>query len=190
MAWTTPRTWVSGETVSAVLMNTHVRDNLNLLKTEIKDSGFLRAVVRLTSETGAWGCTNAVDTDLATYSVPAGTLETDGEFLLYLGWGSFAANGNGKYVSIYFGATGGQVIYAATVSTYSWFILGAVLRTGAASQVLVGASVISTTMAPNLVQVLTPAETLANAVVIKLKGQGSVTNDVVQKGYILMHGRV
>ena len=28
MAWTTPRTWVSGETVTAALMNAHVRDNL------------------------------------------------------------------------------------------------------------------------------------------------------------------
>jgi hypothetical protein len=31
MAWTTPRTWVSGETVSATLMNEQVRDNENLL---------------------------------------------------------------------------------------------------------------------------------------------------------------
>lgn len=29
MAWTTPRTWVAGETVTASLMNTHVRDNLS-----------------------------------------------------------------------------------------------------------------------------------------------------------------
>ena len=28
MAWTTPRTWVSGELVTASMMNTHVRDNL------------------------------------------------------------------------------------------------------------------------------------------------------------------
>ncbi len=27
MAWTTPRTWVTGETVTAALMNTHIRDN-------------------------------------------------------------------------------------------------------------------------------------------------------------------
>ena len=29
MAWTTPRTWTTGETVTAAIMNTHVRDNLN-----------------------------------------------------------------------------------------------------------------------------------------------------------------
>ena len=30
MAWTDPRTWVTGEVVTASLMNTHVRDNLNM----------------------------------------------------------------------------------------------------------------------------------------------------------------
>jgi hypothetical protein len=29
MAWSTPRTWVAGETLTASNMNTHLRDNLN-----------------------------------------------------------------------------------------------------------------------------------------------------------------
>lgn len=29
MSWTTPRTWVAGETVTAAMLNTHLRDNLN-----------------------------------------------------------------------------------------------------------------------------------------------------------------
>jgi len=29
MAWTTPRTWSTGEVVTASIMNTHIRDNLN-----------------------------------------------------------------------------------------------------------------------------------------------------------------
>jgi|SRR5690348_8448631 len=29
--WTTPRTWVAGELVTAAMLNTHVRDNLNAL---------------------------------------------------------------------------------------------------------------------------------------------------------------
>lgn len=32
MAWTTPRTWVASELVTATLLNTHLRDNLNALK--------------------------------------------------------------------------------------------------------------------------------------------------------------
>lgn len=31
MVWTSPRTWVSGETVTAALLNTHLRDNLKAL---------------------------------------------------------------------------------------------------------------------------------------------------------------
>jgi hypothetical protein len=34
MAWTTPRTWVSGELVTAAMMNAHVRDNMNALGEE------------------------------------------------------------------------------------------------------------------------------------------------------------
>lgn len=31
MAWTAPRTWVTGEVVTAALLNTHIRDNMNVL---------------------------------------------------------------------------------------------------------------------------------------------------------------
>jgi hypothetical protein len=31
MAWTTPRTWVTAETVTASILNSHVRDNLDFL---------------------------------------------------------------------------------------------------------------------------------------------------------------
>lgn len=33
MPWTPPRTWTPGETVTAAMMNSHVRDNLNALAT-------------------------------------------------------------------------------------------------------------------------------------------------------------
>jgi hypothetical protein len=32
MAWTAVRTWVAGETVTAALLNTHIRDNIDYLK--------------------------------------------------------------------------------------------------------------------------------------------------------------
>ena len=33
MAWTTPRTWVTGETITTIIMNQHIRDNLITLLT-------------------------------------------------------------------------------------------------------------------------------------------------------------
>jgi hypothetical protein len=44
MAWTTPRTWVAGELVTETVLNTDLRDNLNLLKTSISDAGKLNAL--------------------------------------------------------------------------------------------------------------------------------------------------
>ena len=39
MAWTAPRTWVTGEVVTASVMNVHVRDNLLALSTHFHDTG-------------------------------------------------------------------------------------------------------------------------------------------------------
>ena len=40
-AWETPRTWSSGELVTASLMNSQLKANLDVLKTAINDSGQL-----------------------------------------------------------------------------------------------------------------------------------------------------
>ena len=47
MAWIQPRTWSPGETVTAAMMNAHIRDNLNILKTSIDDEGGILAARRL-----------------------------------------------------------------------------------------------------------------------------------------------
>lgn len=41
MAWTSPRTWIAGEKVTAALMNTHVRDNFAALSTAFSKGGIL-----------------------------------------------------------------------------------------------------------------------------------------------------
>lgn len=38
MAWTLPRTWVAGEVVTAALLNTHLRDNLNAVSGILADA--------------------------------------------------------------------------------------------------------------------------------------------------------
>jgi hypothetical protein len=45
MAWTTPRTWNAGETVTSTLMNVHIRDNLNFLYAEVGQIVFSRGGV-------------------------------------------------------------------------------------------------------------------------------------------------
>lgn len=44
MAWTTPRTWVYNEVVTAALFNAHIRDNQGILKTPFDDNGLVQAI--------------------------------------------------------------------------------------------------------------------------------------------------
>jgi len=54
MAWTDPRTWVTGEVVSKTIMDTHIKDNLIYLKTE-RDSLYNLVQVTPTELTIATG---------------------------------------------------------------------------------------------------------------------------------------
>lgn len=63
MAWTTPRTWVTSEVVTAAEMNAHVRDNMNFLRT---------GVAQITTVTANAGPTSAT-TELVVASAPAFT---------------------------------------------------------------------------------------------------------------------
>lgn len=69
MAWTTPRTWVAAELVTAALFNTHIRDNEQFLYDngvrvlyKLNTSG---TIVNTTTETSSWSV-----------SIPGGTLGT------------------------------------------------------------------------------------------------------------------
>lgn len=63
MAWTTPRTWVNGETIDASIMNTHIRDNLNYLKTQVAAHFILSGASIIPSTTN--GCKPPAKTEFA-----------------------------------------------------------------------------------------------------------------------------
>jgi len=44
MAWTAPRTWLAGELVKEGDLNAQIRDNMNILKTPMNDSGKIIAI--------------------------------------------------------------------------------------------------------------------------------------------------
>jgi len=52
MPWTTPRTWVANETVTAAQLNTHVRDNFNDLRTA--KHGLFGRLAALTVPASSW----------------------------------------------------------------------------------------------------------------------------------------
>jgi hypothetical protein len=82
MAWTTPRTWYAGEIVTAALMNTHLRDNLNILKTNIDDDGNITGanICLHTDVTPVTKSGNAAH-EMMTYEIPGGTVYEAGDFV-------------------------------------------------------------------------------------------------------------
>lgn len=74
MAWTTPRTWVASELVTATLLNTHLRDNLNALKNP--------SVTRKTETAGTFTTSST-----SFVTVPGGEIElvtTGGHLLVFV----------------------------------------------------------------------------------------------------------
>jgi hypothetical protein len=76
MAWTTPRTWNVSELVTAALMNTHVRDNLNYLKEQIDTNlaNSFRLVGRRGGSATDWATTGTTNYTPATAKIQVGAV--------------------------------------------------------------------------------------------------------------------
>ena len=173
MAWTTPRTWVAGETVTDTIMNTHVRDNLAYLGT---------GIIRLDVNTTAVGNVGAGADDLMTYTLPASTLGVDGMGVRITAWGYTANNANAKTLGLYFGATAFSSATLTTGTAGRWVMTAVLIRSGATTQLgfplMVTHDATSKTLGPGVPGAV--AETLSGAVVIKMTGTATANDDIVQ----------
>ena len=93
MAWTSPRTWAASETVTAAIMNTHVRDNFNAIVSP--PYAYVRATTATTVGGSAYANisfnTEVVDTD-SMYTSASPTRLTIATSGLYLLTGGFSMN--------------------------------------------------------------------------------------------------
>jgi hypothetical protein len=63
MAWTAPRTWVSGEVVTAPLLNTHLRDNLNFIGNPMACKAYHNANVAISAGVDTYLALNSEEFD-------------------------------------------------------------------------------------------------------------------------------
>ena len=136
----------------------------------------------LTVNTTTVGNVGTGEDDLRTYSVPAATLAVNGDHLAWEAAGTFAATANNKRVKVKFGATtlfdtGVLAITAAG----DWQVNGLVIRTGAATQKNVARWSCTDAALPTATDYTTAAETLSGAVTLKLTGEATANNDIVQE---------
>lgn len=152
--------------------------------TQDVDGSLLNGVVqRYHTNTTPASSVNAVETNLIQYTLPANTLKTNGQAVRVKAWGTTAANGNNKRVTAYWGAT--SMSFATHAGSASpWEIEFTVIRTGAATQVMMGKQLVDALGAPDIITA-SPTEVLSGSIVIKFSGLGTTTGDVVQSVLIV-----
>ena len=133
--WVTPRTWTAGEVVTAAMMNQHVRDNMNILKTSIADDGTIRGPKQLLQRQTTVSSAGAVDLVTSTYGLLAATfMAVDGDAIIMESWYNVTGStwaGRHKFGGVEIGLTTDLGFGAATLTVYMKTTL---TRTGALAQ--------------------------------------------------------
>lgn len=133
--------------------------------------------VILSTTTGVGNVLTGED-DLITFSVPAASLNTDGDSLEFEFSGSYAANVNTKQVKIKFGATTMLDTTALAINTGNWFCWGRIIRTGAATQRFYVEFSTDNALLVAIAKTGTAAETLSGAITLKATGTATLTDDI------------
>jgi hypothetical protein len=116
--------------------------------------------------------TGTGETTLATYTLPANTLDVNNEFVEVDSTISITG-ANNSTIRAYFGATAIWTSNTGNFNGYTLRIKSKIYRTGAATQRAVTSVSESGTAITGLVSYTTPTETLSGTVVIRLTGQNS-----------------
>lgn len=124
--------------------------------------------------------------DLITYSVPANTLATNGDYISFRCSGTIANSINAKRLRVKFGATTIMDTGAAgfPISTaIQWVLEGEIIRTGAATQKCNASLSTNNASLATYVGYSTAAETLSGAVTVKLTGEAVTDSDIIQETF-------
>lgn len=146
--------------------------------------GVVSGVLTVNTATTGTGADTTEDV-LWTYSLPANTLSADGKSVRITVMWQAGATANNKTTKVYFGSTAYTARSAAADNGTMFRLVMEVLRTGASAQVMAAMFTASGGLVGSTV--VTPAEDMTAAIVIKFTGQNgtAVANDVVFKGAIV-----
>ena len=134
---------------------------------------------------------STTDTALHTLTLPANTLDTDGQSIRITSYGTFAPNTNTKTVRVWLGAvtTGTLVAELATnvnITGGDWLIWLDIIRTGAATQKSMGYIWTREPLATGTDRIhaplyAEPTETLSSTMTIIVSGENGIAaaNDIV-----------
>ena len=156
-------------------------ENLNLTGAQTGSRRFGSILLDSVNTTQQGTPANTTETTLATYTMPASTLVTDGQMIRIHAYGSIANNANSKTIRIKFGGTTIATENTSDASKDSWAIDCVVIRTGAATQKAM--YFVTSDVTLNGPVPTSPTETLSGAVTIVVTGQNGAASasDIVHE---------
>lgn len=127
----------------------------------------------------AVGNVDAGENDLMSYSVPADTLSANHMSLQVVARGTFAANGNTKTLKLHFGSDNWTLL-STGANNNRWVVKATIVRTGATAQKVFITFSYSGAVGDTTTYT-TASRTLSSANTLKLTGQGTSSNDILQE---------
>lgn len=136
----------------------------------------------LNINTSQVGNVDAGEDNLMTFTVPGGSLGTNGDSVKFEAAGTFAATVANKRIRAYFGST---VLFDTGVLALTlagdWTMTGRIIRTGSGTEVAIVRINTSQTAMLAFATYTAPTETLSGDLVLKVTAEATNTNDIVQK---------
>jgi hypothetical protein len=126
--------------------------------------------------------------DLMTYTLPANSLSANGKAVRVTAWGTTANNANAKIVAFRFDGNGPVFSMTSSISG-TWKLSAIIIKTGSNAQdfvvELAEAQLTSMVTPKQQISIGTLAKTDTAAIAIKLQGDATADNDIVQEGMIV-----
>lgn len=175
---TAPEKFTSGTDLSVNEAGTVQFDgNFSLTKENAVKYGVGGNLTTNTTDVGNVG--TGVD-NLQSYSVPAGTMSQDGDYIEFSITFTFAENANSKQVRVVYGGTEVYASGAQAQSGGSMTVIGKVIRTGATTQKVTVIAISGAALFVDVSNYTTAGETLSGAVILKGTGEAVSNDDIVQ----------
>lgn len=134
----------------------------------------------LNANTTLTGNEGTGEDDLSAYTIPADTLNTNGDQIEFIMTFTFAANANAKRVRVYYGATTIYDSGSQNQNSGSMEIRGTIIRKGATSQLISFSQNNDAALFPIRSGYTTAAETLSSTVILKATAEAVADNDIQQ----------
>ncbi len=137
------------------------------------------------------GNVGAGEDDLITYTLVANSLNTTGDYIEIIVFGTLASNSNSKTIALKFG---GQTIYTTEANTANggtWYLRALIFRNGSSAQKIIVTVDSDNTTLQNDSQYsanyTSGTQDLTSDQIIKCTGEGVADNDIIQQAMIIIY---